>query len=202
VALHSRALATAAGAVLLACASVDPNPVDLTPAGRFRVPEPGVLARRFPDFELVTTSVGKHLRSGQREAKGMQDWVTGSFTYVPNASGDDHGGARSWVVDVDLVTFRSSDEAEVFRRDRCWMMQHEFAKTRDVQFAESSGPGVQACKAPIMQLAKEEFDLPVEVPIGSWVSGAVIRLAERREGGGRGTALDWALARISERLSP
>jgi hypothetical protein len=209
VTLLFRALAAAVATVsALACASVDPNPVDVHPVARLAVPEPGVLARKFPEFEVVATSAGKRPRANARPGNGMQDWVTGSFTYVPDPSGDDHGGAKSWVVDVDLVTFQSSDAAEVFRRDRCWMMEHDFAKTSDVHFAESSEPGVQACKAPIMQLKQEEYDLPVEVPISTWVSGAVIRndrlvirLAEHREGGGRGTALDWALAKIAARLA-
>jgi len=212
VAPHLEALACAAGLFLLACYSLDPNPVDVAPAAHLAVPAPGVLKQKFPEFEVVTTALGRHVRANARDAKetkGMQDWVTGSLTYVPNSGGDDHGGATTWVVDVDLVTFVSSDEAETFRRDRCWMMEHEFAKTTDsVHFAESDGGGVQVCRAPILQLRKDEYHLPVEVPISSYISGAVIRndrlvirLAERREGGGRGTALDWALALISKRLS-
>lgn len=205
-----KALAGSAGAFLLACYSLDPNPVDVTPAARLTAPAPGVLKQKFPEFEVVTTALGRHVRASAHETKGMQDWVTGSLTYVPDPGGADHGGATSWVVDVDLVTFLSSDEAETFRRDRCWMMEHEFAKTTDsVHFAESEGGGVQACRGPILQLRKNEYHLPVEVPISSYVSGAVIRndrlvirLAERHEGGGgHATALDWALALISKRLS-
>jgi len=207
VALHLRLLLPAA-ALCLACASIEPNPVDLAPVARLGVPAAGELARRFPDFEQIV-SYGKHVRTHNRAGAGPLEWVSGSLTYVPNGEGDSHGGAKSWVVEVDLVTFRSSAEAESFRKDRCWMMAHEYQKAaEDARVEESDASGLAACKAPIMQLKKDEYDLPLEVPTSSYLSGAVVRndrlvihLSERREGGGRGTALDWALALVSKRLS-
>jgi len=198
-------------ALLSACALARPNPLDLAPAAKLAAPPAGELEKRFPDFEQIVSTAGKHVKAANKNkpVTGPIAWVTGSLTYVPNAAGDTHGGAKSWVIDVDLVTFSTSDEAERFRADRCWMLAHEYEKTWGQTTQETESSGVQACKTPITRVRKDELDLPFQVPTDAYVAAAVvrsdrvvIRLAERREGGSSdGTAMTWALAQISQRMA-
>jgi len=199
----SRALLSAAliAAALSACATVAPNPADVTPVQRLAAPEPGQLAHRFPDFEAVVAYRPPKAKPNAKPVKGPLEWVSGALAYTP-----------SWSVEVDVLTFQSGAEAEDYRSDRCWMMSQEFAhEAKAARLEESGGGAFQACKAPIIELRKEEWNLPFDVPSDDYISGAVvrndrlvIRLVERRKGPAdkTKTALDWALGKIAARLGP
>jgi hypothetical protein len=196
-ALLSAALIAAA---LSACASVAPNPVDVTPVARLVAPQPGQLVHRFPDFQAVVAYRAK-TKPNAKPVKGPVEWVSGSLAYTP-----------SWSVEVDVLTFQSGAEAEDYRNDRCWMMSQDLGHgAKAAQLEESGGGAFQSCKTPIVELRKEAWNLPFDVPSDDYMSGAVvrndrlvIRLVERRTGRADGapTALDWALAKIAARLNP
>jgi hypothetical protein len=191
-------------ATIVACTSLEPNRIDTSAAQSLRPPSASTLQEQLGDFQRVVAG-GREVQSGLPATSKARDWVRGTIVYVPGSRSPNNPDVRSWSVNVDVLTFDSVSDADAYQTLACDALAMLLQRERDVALSRTGSGDVQECTTPLVQRRSDAggFFLPMDSFMSAIVvrNGAlVIRLQERREGSGNGTALQAALDDVARRL--